>query len=269
MSTTLAALAILLRSVLLLAALTAPAGFDDPAGSPYLLRAVGVDPAILSSGDEVRVERTEDAWTFTPVGPARSTALLFFPGGRVEPTAYAPLAHACARRGYRVFLVDLTSTAFAASARKAEGIDRGRSIRAAHREIDRWVIAGHSLGAAIAAEAVHREPDAFGGLVLLATTHPRDFDLSKFPGAVAKVVGTADRVAPLDRSLENEALLPESTRWVRVEGGNHAQFGCYGPQIGDGEATIRRDAQQAIAVEAIAEVLSRVEPHREPTEPPE
>jgi len=39
---------------------------------------------------------------------------------------------------------------------------------------------------------------------------------------------------------------------MTIEGGNHAQFGSYGPQPGDNEATISAQEQLDQTVEAIA-----------------
>ncbi len=112
---------------------------------------------------------------------------------------------------------------------KQDALKLGRAILREHPEIGCWAVGGHSLGAAIAAQFVHEEPDAFAGLILIGTTHPRDFDLSGFAGDVTKLVGTNDRVAPRTKVGQNKALLPKSTHWVVIEGGNHAQFGHYGP----------------------------------------
>ena len=44
---------------------------------------------------------------------------------------------------------------------------------------------------------------------------------------------------------------------VIIEGGNHAQFGNYGKQKGDPDATISAEEQQTIAVNAIVEFIKR------------
>ena len=50
-------------------------------------------PAIeaLASGGSVTVTETDYGWFFD--GPADADALIFYPGGKVEETAYAPLLH--------------------------------------------------------------------------------------------------------------------------------------------------------------------------------
>ena len=115
--------------------------------------------------------------------------------------------------------------------------------------------AGHSRGAVVATNlAAARWPEV-AGLVLLGTTHPRDVDLGGLKISVTKVMGTRDRIAPVSRSNENRALLPAATRWVRIEGGNHSQFGWYGFQPGDGFADISREEQHAAVIDAVNAAL--------------
>jgi len=114
------------------------------------------------------------------------------------------------------------------------------------------------MGGAVAAQFVHEDPKRIRGLILIGTTHPRDFDLSSFAGDVTKVYGTEDLVARQAQSEANKKLLPAGTTWVRVEGGNHAQFGFYGTQFGDGKATISRERQQQEAGEALVKAMQRV-----------
>lgn len=55
----------------------------------------------------------------------------------------------------------------------------------------------------------------------------------------------------------NAYLLPADTRWVEIEGGNHAQFGYYGRQLGDNRATISQEQQQRLTLEAILTTLDQ------------
>ena len=98
------------------------------------------------------------------------------------------------------------------------------------------------------------------GLALIGTTHPRDVDLyhSKIP--VLKIYGTQDCVATVARVMANARLLPPSTTWVRIEGGNHRQFGYYGYQLGDCGATISRESQQRQTAAALISFLAQRSP---------
>ena len=58
----------------------------------------------------------------------------------------------------------------------------------------------------------------------------------------------------------NQGFLPEQTLWTLIEGGNHAQFGYYGIQLGDDSATISREEQQAETVAAILTFLVQLNP---------
>ena len=98
-------------------------------------------------------------------------------------------------------------------------------------------------------------PNHLAAYVLIGTSHPRDYDLSRVAIDVTKVAATNDDVA--GAAQFETARLPGSTKWVRIEGGNHAQFGHYGYQLFDGRATITRDAQQAATLAALLAVLSR------------
>ena len=72
------------------------------------------------------------------------------------------------------------------------------------------------------------------------------------------IFGTRDGLATGDKISAWVPLLPPDTRFVAIEGGNHAQFGWYGKQSGDNEATITREAQQAQTVAATLALLSEV-----------
>jgi pimeloyl-ACP methyl ester carboxylesterase len=97
-------------------------------------------------------------------------------------------------------------------------------------------------------------PEAVAGLVLWASYPPENNPLNDRDLPVLSIYGTKDM--GLEGIEANRGLLPPDTQWVVMEGGNHAQFGWYGPQPGDGEATISREAQQARIVEATVAFLA-------------
>jgi pimeloyl-ACP methyl ester carboxylesterase len=120
------------------------------------------------------------------------------------------------------------------------------------------VVAGHSRGGALAARMAHADPQLVSGLVLIGTTHPRDQDLSSLQLPVTKIYGTNDDVAPLADVKKNAPLLPPGTKWVAIDGGNHSQFGHYGPQLFDGTATITREAQQTLTRTELLAMLASI-----------
>jgi len=219
------------------------------------MRTQGVPRAVLQSSQAVSVAETSATLEFMPVKLRKESALLFLCGGGVSARAYAPLLRPVADAGFPVFVIKLPYRLAPAESHKVEAIERAREVMTAHPEIDRWVIAGHSLGAALAARLVDADPAAAAALVLIGTTHPKERNLSSLAMAVTKVWGSNDGVAPPERMFANRFLLPAHTRWVEVRGGNHSQFGHYGHQLLDGRATITREEQQTLTREAILDSL--------------
>jgi poly(3-hydroxybutyrate) depolymerase len=224
----------------------------------YRHRASDVDASTLRSDGRVAVSETGEYWLFAPVERRSRAAMVFIPGASVEPTAYAPLAREVARSGYETYVLKLPPPSGPLDAHKTSGVAKAKAVIAADRSARRWLVAGHSLGGAIAAQFVSEHPDMVAGYVLVGTTHPTVLDLSSYDLDATKVVASEDTVAPEAKSRQNAHLLPKTTRWVSVEGGNHSQFGWYGPQQGDAAATITRERQQAITTGAILEALARI-----------
>lgn len=214
------------------------------------------DPAALAAlepTEDVSVEQGE--WlVFDPAGSEPSTGLILYPGGFVDPQAYAPLARDIAAQGYKVVItpMPLNLAVFSPNAAQ-EVID-------AFPEIQSWAVGGHSLGGAMASQFAGRSPAEVDGLVLWAAYPAGSNDLSAAPIAVTSIYATNDGLTTLDDIDASRALLPASTVFVPIEGGNHAQFGSYGPQRGDGEASIEAETQQAQVVEATVRLLEQISP---------
>jgi dienelactone hydrolase len=123
-------------------------------------------------------------------------------------------------------------------------------------KITRWVIGGHSLGGSMAASYVDRNPGEIAGLILWASYPGESDDLSDQRIPVTSIYGTMDGLTTPDKIFASRSLLPEDADFVPIEGGNHAQFGWYGPQGGDNPASINRDTQQSQIVMATLVFLS-------------
>jgi pimeloyl-ACP methyl ester carboxylesterase len=130
---------------------------------------------------------------------------------------------------------------------------------AAYPGIESWAIGGHSLGGAMAANYAHSKPEAVQGLVLWAAYPASGDDLSVYKLATSSIYGTRDGLATPDKIDASRPLLPPDTAWTAIEGGNHVQFGWYGPQAGDNEATISREEQQSQIVAATLQLLQRLD----------
>jgi hypothetical protein len=204
--------------------------------------------AVLASDSLVEVE--DEKWlTFSPADQEPTTGLILYPGGRIDPSAYAPLARDIAAEGYLVVIVPMPlNLAFLAPNRALE-------VMADYPEISNWAVGGHSLGGAMAANFANSHPAAVQGLVLWGAYPAGSDDLSDQDLIVTSIYGTNDGLATLDEIFASEPLLPPDTRWVAIEGGNHGQFGWYGSQSGDNPAAISRESQQAQVVQATLELL--------------
>jgi len=209
----------------------------------------------LHSDSAVTVTSADGVWLFAPRSPApRPVNLVFLSGALVDPTAYAPLLNQVAHHGYRVYLLALP---WRGAFGKADGPDFLDHVRTLMDTVPgTWVVAGHSRGAKIAALISEHPIPRQTALILIGTTHPRDFSLATSRLAVTKIYGTADGVAPVSKTLASRALLPTTTQWVPIEGGNHHQFGAYGFQPGDRRASISAATQQALTLQAILAALA-------------
>lgn len=204
--------------------------------------------AALVSDDDVRVS-TERWLVFTPVEQDSETGIIIYPGARVDPRAYAPQAHAMAAAGYLTVIVPMPLNLAVLAP------NRARAVMDAFPAIDSWVLVGHSAGGSMAARFVSRYPERVVGLTLWAAYVAGNTDLSDASLPVASVYGTLDGLVTQDEIEQSLPLLPPSLRLVPIEGGNHAQFGWYGPQKGDNPATISREEQQTIAVQVVLDLL--------------
>jgi dienelactone hydrolase len=208
-------------------------------------RTRGVPAAQLRTSPAVAVVQDSATLALSPAAAAGKSALIFFCGSGVAAEAYVPMLYPIAETGHAVYIVKLPWRFAPLASHKEEAANRARAVVAAHPEVAHWIVSGHSLGGALACRVVQSDPEVFAGLVLVGTTHPKQVDLSALPMPVTKVYASNDGVAPPGRMFTNRRLLPQATRWIEIKGGNHSQFGHYGHQLFDGEATVSREAQQA------------------------
>ncbi len=204
--------------------------------------------AITALQSDANVTVTTDNFiTFQPVNLKPSTAFIFYPGGRVDYRSYAAPLRAIAEQGYLVVLVPVRlNLAFF-------DINAAEPVFAAHPEITRWVVGGHSLGG-VAASLFAGKHSEVSGLVFWAS-YPADDSLKDSDLRVLSIYGTKD-MAGMSKFDETAILNPADTQYVVIDGGNHAQFGDYGAQPGDNEAAISRAEQQSQVVSAVVSFLA-------------
>lgn len=206
------------------------------AGTPYSatqaeMQDVETDPAVAVSslGDGYVLAPSETA--ANGAESEVSTAIVFYPGGRVHPSAYVPvLAPVVEHTGATVFVPKppLNLAVF----------DSGMAgpIIDDHPEIEQWYVGGHSLGGAMACRYVHDNAERVSGLFLFGSYCDRDISTTEL--RVLSVRGGRDTVLDRDAYRENRANLPENrTTEVTIRGMNHSQFGVYAGQPGDSRAT--------------------------------
>jgi dienelactone hydrolase len=205
--------------------------------------------AAIQSDDRVTV-KTAGWLEFKPAGQDPVTGFIFYPGGRVDYRAYAPAARAIAAKGYLVIIPAMPlNLAFFAPEKAAEVI-------AAYPSIRNWAVGGHSLGGSMAARFARNHPDKVDGLILSGSFPASSDDLSQSSLKVVSIYGSLDGLAIASEIDASRALLPAATTWVKIEGGDHAQFGWYGAQPGDNPATISREAQQEATIRASTDLLT-------------
>ena len=201
----------------------------------------GTAAAALVSDETVTVTQTGYGWLFD--GPSEDEALIFYPGGKVEETAYAPLLRRLAGQGMDVCLVKMPFRLAVFGAGKADQV-------IAQHDYTRWYIGGHSLGGVMAASYAAAHSGRFSGIYLLAAypSGPLDENVR-----TVTIYGSEDGVLNRTKMEEAKQYLPQDSAAYVIEGGNHAQFGNYGIQDGDGNASVSAEEQQRRTVELILE----------------
>jgi pimeloyl-ACP methyl ester carboxylesterase len=196
------------------------------------------------------VQREAGQLVFRPSSPT-DRGLVYYPGGLVDPEAYAVTAQGIADAGYLVVIPKMPlNLAFT-------GINRADGIRADYPEIESWVIGGHSLGGAMAAEYAKNNEDNLDGLIMYAS-YPANFeDFVDFPIPILTIIGSRDTGAPEQEAFY--AAIADSAELVIIEGGNHRQYADYRIQNGDGIATISAAEQQDLIVAATVQFLDRLD----------
>lgn len=201
--------------------------------------------AALESDAVITVTDAEYGWVFEAPDADPVTGIVFYPGGRVDARSYAPLARELALAGHLVIIVPMRLNLAVLSP------DRADAAMDAHPEIMAWAMSGHSLGGTMAAQYAASDPARVRALALLASYPAGSTDLADSELSVASIYGTLDGVLSEEAFKAAAPQLPADTEYVPIEGGNHAQFGSYGDQPGDNEASIDAIDQLDATVEAI------------------
>ncbi|MBQ4244685.1 MAG: alpha/beta hydrolase [Clostridia bacterium] len=198
----------------------------------------------LESDGGAAVSQESFGWYFD--GPSTENALIFYPGGKVEETAYAPLLHKLASGGVDVFLIKMPARLAFLGMNKAEDI-------ISNFNYENIYIGGHSLGGVAAASFAAENGDV-DGLVLLASYPTKELP-DNLP--VLLIYGSEDGVLNKESYEKSKTNLPAGFTEEIIEGGNHAGFGSYGAQKGDGNAAITPAEQADETAEIIENFITR------------
>ena len=190
--------------------------------------------SVFSSETQIQTTEQGNHFFFYPQEEYH-TGFIFYPGGKVEHTAYIPLMEELAQRGILCVLIEMPFHLAVFDPNAAEGIP------AQFPEIDSWYLGGHSLGGAMASSYLSQHSTAFQGLILLGAYSTAD--LSESGLAVLSVYGSEDLVLNRDAYEKNRSNLPKDFTETVLEGGCHAGFGMYGPQEGDGSPALSASEQ--------------------------
>lgn len=187
-------------------------------------------------------EEKNDRIVFEPEDA--KAGLIFYPGGKVQYEAYAPLMEALAEEGILCVLLHMPANLAVLDMNAAEG------ITAEYPDIEKWYIGGHSLGGSMAASYAAKNTEELEGVILLASYSTAALQNSGLE--VVSIYGSNDGVLNLEKYDKYRENLPEDFKEEVIEGGNHAYFGKYGFQEGDGEATIANENQIEATVDIVA-----------------
>ncbi|UOR02750.1 alpha/beta hydrolase [Leucobacter allii] len=199
------------------------AGVGRMDADPAAVAALEDDPAVTAT-------HADGAWVVAPATEPDGTGLVFLPGAKVDAAAYAPTFRELAAEGTTVVIPDLPLR-FAIL--ETRGID---DFTAYAPDVERWAVGGHSLGGVRACQLAADDPDV--ALLLLASYCAVDLADSGVP--VLSISGSADGLSTPEKIDGAAELLPATAEFVELAGANHAAFGWYGAQPGDGDATTSR-----------------------------
>lgn len=209
--------------------------------------------AIEATRNDNLVTVTDAPWlTFTPKQAALDTGFIFYPGGRIDPRGYSTLIRAIAEKGYLVVVPTMPINMAIFNSNIAD------EIIAAHSEISRWVIGGHSVGGTAAALYTFEHPGQIAGLAIWSSYPADNSDLSNLNIPVILMYGGNETGVTDESVIARKHLLPPDTRYIKIEGGDHHQFGSYQLTTEENLATISREAQHEHILSAMFELLQSI-----------
>ena len=208
----------------------------------YYRADLGAISAFSSVKDVKRETHRDETIVYKPENA--KAGFIFYPGGKVEYTAYIPLMEELAKKDIMCVLLKMPFNLAVLHVNAAEGVQE------MYPEIKSWYIGGHSLGGSMAASYLCENVSEYDGLVLLGSYSTAD--LSEENVKVLSVFGSEDKVMNKEKYNENKINLPKNFMENIIDGGCHAYFGMYGVQDGDGTPTVTNEEQ----IQKTAEIIN-------------
>lgn len=188
-----------------------------------------------------------------------STGIIFYPGGLVEEKAYLPLLVELSKDGYGIYIVKSLMNVPILNSNSAENI-------IGEERFTNYILMGHSLGGTSLLKYFSKQTNnskKVDGIVLLASYSDGKYifdsqrnDNYKRDIPILSIVGSNDNVINIERYEKDKINLPNDTKYVVIDGGNHSYFGNYGKQRNDNEANISLEDQQYNTIKEIEEFLN-------------
>lgn len=226
------------------------------------------DKGLLEGVSQQLIE-TNDFIYLSPEEGTPKTTLIFYPGGLVDPHSYLKWQDQLVSNDSSLQIVTVKMPSNLAVINS----NKGAKLFDQFDEMERWVIAGHSLGGAMATNMIDKYPDKLDALIYLAA-YPSDDRIKDYGGGVLSISAENDglttptdiqnRVSDLPEAYEMNSIqdfpndVKAKTLYYQIQGGNHAQFGNYGKQDDDLEATITREQQQNKVIQLIKNYLNQL-----------
>ena len=193
----------------------------------------------MNGTDNVKVIKTSNGLLLD--GPGNDTALIFYPGAKVEYTSYLPLLSEVSKKNIDCFVVEMPFNLALLNQNAADDI-------IGNYNYTNYYMSGHSLGGVVASQYVN-STNKTDGLILFAS-----YPTSEIQKPVLSIYGSEDKILNIEKYNESKPLMDNLTEIV-IKGGNHAQIGNYGLQDGDGIAKITPEKQQEKTVNEIIKFI--------------
>lgn len=207
--------------------------------------------AVMALESDSVVTVSAQSWlTFSPAFSQTDVGLIFYPGGRINPQGYSSLLRPIAEKGILVVVPEMPLNMAAFNPNVAD------KIMSENPQIRQWFIAGHSVGGTMAAQYAINNPEHIEGVIVWASYPAKSDKLKETTIPILTIFGSEDpRVN--DESLQiREEIYPDHAEFIRINGGDHHQFGAYEITPAEYYASISPEEQHNQIIDATLTFIS-------------